>query len=314
MASLSSPEINEEKRGTITFLKSEDRLKYDPTSGDNNLDDFTKKLEIALKVNFGIYSKIVRTGAIPVEWTQEPEDLDSAAESALSTRERKARDAQERLVDGWKMAQLKMVPHILANISVSSQQRIDERHRDPFTTACLDNDIEQVWKIITDTHLYRNVDATASEISEKQTQFLLFSWVTGESISNHMHRWSTMIRSRDRLGIKVDTSYALMHYCKSLNSHPSEHVRKICTDKIAEINLLSAAEKDDARHSVADVYSRILALLAASSTKPIDSVKGSAPMALKPMPSIRLWKRWASTPPTHTQNSSSRRSWLKIRS
>jgi hypothetical protein len=71
-----------------------------------------------------------------------------------------------------------------------------------------------------------------------------------------------------------------MHYCKSLNSHPSEHVRKICTDKIAEINLLHAAEKDDPRHSVADVYSRILALLAASSTKPIDSAKGSAPMAL----------------------------------
>ena len=93
MASQSSPEINEEKRGTITFLKSEDRLKYDPTTGDNNLDDdFTKKLEIALKVNFGIYSKIVRTGAIPVEWTQEPPDIDSVAERALSSRERKARD------------------------------------------------------------------------------------------------------------------------------------------------------------------------------------------------------------------------------
>ncbi len=89
MASQSSPEINEEKRGTITFLKSEDRLKYDPTTGDNNLDDFTKKLEIALKVNFGIYSKIVRTGAIPVEWTEEPADIDSAAEGALTSRERK---------------------------------------------------------------------------------------------------------------------------------------------------------------------------------------------------------------------------------
>jgi hypothetical protein len=173
-------ETRAEKRTTLTLLKTEQQLRYDPATGDNNLEDFVKNLEIALKVHFGIYAKVVRKGKIEPDWEQVIPELEAAQEQALTADQRKARRDGKKLVDGWNEAKARLVPHIVGNITASSQQRIDERHREEFTNACLDDDIEGLWKIISSTHLYRNVEATASEISEKQAQFLTFAWIPGK--------------------------------------------------------------------------------------------------------------------------------------
>jgi hypothetical protein len=225
-----------DKKGSVAQLRPEVQLRYDPATGDNNLEEFSEELEYALKVYFGQYSRVVRKGKIDPAWIQDIPALEFDAEAGLAVANRIARDEAKRLVHGWKEARARMVPHIRANITASSRQRINERHREEFTTACQDDDIEGLWKIITSTHLYRNVEATASEISEKQAQFLTFAWEPGESIPNHLHRFMSLIRARERLQIACDTSFTVMHYCKSLNAHANEHVRKICTDTIAKIN------------------------------------------------------------------------------
>jgi len=269
-----------DKKGTVAQLRPEVQLKYDPATGDNNLEEFSEELEYALKVYFGQYSRVVRKGKIDPAWIQNIPPLELEAEAGMPIAVRTARDEAKKLVQGWKEARARMVPHIRANITASSRQRINERHREEFTTACQDDDIEGLWRIITSTHLYRNVEATASEISEKQAQFLTFAWESGESIPNHLHRFMTLIRARERLQITCDTSFTVMHYCKSLNAHANEHVRKICTDTIVKINGLGADERNDPKWVVADVYREILGLMVASQTRPTESGKAPAPMAL----------------------------------
>lgn len=153
-----------DKKGTVAQLRPEVQLKYDPATGDNNLEEFSEELEYALKVYFGQYSRVVRKGKIDPAWIQNIPPLELEAEAGMPIAVRTARDEAKKLVQGWKEARARMVPHIRANITASSRQRINERHREEFTTACQDDDIEGLWRIITSTHLYRNVEDRKSVV------------------------------------------------------------------------------------------------------------------------------------------------------
>jgi hypothetical protein len=41
-----------DKKGSVAQLRPEVQLKYDPATGDNNLEEFSEELEYALKVYF----------------------------------------------------------------------------------------------------------------------------------------------------------------------------------------------------------------------------------------------------------------------
>ena len=136
----------------------DEKLKLSKTTDSSNLIEWFKNLELFLKSKVNIYSEVIETRKVPVEWleyyipSEEEEDIANTNKIKLKLLIQKM-DKQANLVDGWTKAKYVIASFIHRSISTNSLTLIEDKFRATWVPAVAANDVVSMLKIAETAHL-----------------------------------------------------------------------------------------------------------------------------------------------------------------
>ena len=130
---------------------------YWKESGDNNLVDWIKNVQLIVKGNFGMFSDVIDNERIPDEWVNDFEvpamtrvdDPIGMVKLKIQLSQHMAR--QER----WADTKPRLVSFLVDCCTESSIRRVKAQYRHDFEKACKENDVLLVWNTLKKSHTYR---------------------------------------------------------------------------------------------------------------------------------------------------------------
>ena len=148
----------------------EDKLKLFKNTDSSNLIEWFKNLELFLKSKVNIYSEVIETRKVPVEWleyyipSEEEEDIANTNKIKLKLLTQKM-DKQANLVDGWTKAKYVIASFIHRSISTSSLTLIEDKFRATWVPAVAANDVVSMLKIAETAQLLSGKVSTQKDLT-----------------------------------------------------------------------------------------------------------------------------------------------------
>ena len=185
----------------------DEKLKLSKTTDSSNLIEWFKNLELFLKSKVNIYSEVIETRKVPVEWleyyipSEEEEDIANTNKIKLKLLTQKM-DKQANLVDGWTKAKYVIASFIHRFISPNSLTLIEDKFRATWVPAVATNDVVSMLNIAETAHLLPGKISTQRDKELVREKRIRLSLEKSKTLDNFIKD----IQDTDKLIVSVGLS------------------------------------------------------------------------------------------------------------
>ena len=182
----------------MSDFKDEDKLKIAPSEQglDANIENWLENLTTVAKAKFGNYASVIRTKAIPKEWTDEL--IPTAEEEARAeASERFGKNLDKRVeqrcrdVRSWTHDIRPMFTAlVLGSLSKESTLHIKARYRAEFQLASEIDDIVKMLELIRLVHVQSGRVTTDGDREAVRTMLITFKRKENEKLNEFTGRWA----------------------------------------------------------------------------------------------------------------------------